>query len=564
MEWDITIYLLPFVLSLGLAYLLLGLLLRQSGDRGVTCVTWILIGGICWTEISIVQLASRSRELILLVDQLLMLVVPLPAIAWFFFALHYTNNENWIGRPLLACVFVVPAITWVLVLTNEFHMLFWSDYRIHFDGETGLVIAASEMGPWFLVHALHLYAIWAAANVLVVYRTINSWSIFRMQTIVILVGTAIPVTLNALFLTDMTTIDYTTIGFTVTTISILWAVYRYELLELTPIDRRAAWDDLDEAIVVLDEDDHIVDVNEAAMELFDITSDPVGLSAGQFFEPVVEESVRRLEADDADTEITTRIDGEQRQLSVSISSIERYDHRDGGRAVVLQDITRLKRRERELELLKQVQSRVLRHNIRNELTTVRGNAQLVERAVDGKHEKRVADMIEASESLLSISSKARVVEEVIEGSDETVTVDLRECAEAAIDAIYSEHPELEVSVSSPRECPAEAVPQLQTAIEILLENAAVHNDSDEPRARVELERGPRPQLTISDNGPGIPDSEIAVLQHAEETELEHGSGIGLWAVKWIVERSNAELSFETSEEGTSVTIQFAEREREQT
>jgi len=65
-----------------------------------------------------------------------------------------------------------------------------------------------------------------------------------------------------------------------------------------------------------------------------------------------------------------------------------------------------------------------------------------------------------------------------------------------------------------------------------------------------------PRITVSDDGPGIDHDEIAVLEAGSETPLRHGSGIGLWLVKWVVDRSSADLSFDAGPGGTDVTIRF--------
>ena len=39
---------------------------------------------------------------------------------------------------------------------------------------------------------------------------------------------------------------------------------------------------------------------------------------------------------------------------------------------------------------------------------------------------------------------------------------------------------------------------------------------------------------------------------AERTRTRHGSGLGLWLVKWVAERSGGELSFGESEYGGNV------------
>jgi len=61
-------------------------------------------------------------------------------------------------------------------------------------------------------------------------------------------------------------------------------------------------------------------------------------------------------------------------------------------------------------------------------------------------------------------------------------------------------------------------------------------------------------LIIADNGPGISDHETAVLNRDKETDLQHGSGIGLWLVKWGTESFGGAVIFETDGTGTRVRI----------
>ncbi|MFC3959556.1 ATP-binding protein [Halovivax cerinus] len=63
-------------------------------------------------------------------------------------------------------------------------------------------------------------------------------------------------------------------------------------------------------------------------------------------------------------------------------------------------------------------------------------------------------------------------------------------------------------------------------------------------------------VAVSDNGPGIPEHELEVLERGEETPLEHGSGIGLWIVYWIAEHATVTVSFETGDDGTTVTVEI--------
>ena len=51
---------------------------------------------------------------------------------------------------------------------------------------------------------------------------------------------------------------------------------------------------------------------------------------------------------------------------------------------------------------------------------------------------------------------------------------------------------------------------------------------------------------------GISERETRVLKRGEETQLEHGSGIGLWLAAWVVDASDGELSFARPDDGGSV------------
>jgi signal transduction histidine kinase len=91
----------------------------------------------------------------------------------------------------------------------------------------------------------------------------------------------------------------------------------------------------------------------------------------------------------------------------------------------------------------------------------------------------------------------------------------------------------------------------------LVENAIEHNDTDAPLVVAFVNRtdaGPI-RMAISDNGPGVPETERAVLATGDEDPLEHGSGMGLWTVKWGITRLGGDISFVKNEpRGTVVQL----------
>jgi nitrogen fixation/metabolism regulation signal transduction histidine kinase len=67
------------------------------------------------------------------------------------------------------------------------------------------------------------------------------------------------------------------------------------------------------------------------------------------------------------------------------------------------------------------------------------------------------------------------------------------------------------------------------------------------------------RLTISDNGPGMPEDEPITGDESEETQLHHSNGVGLWFVAWILDDAGGALEIAAGSEpdvGTVVTLEF--------
>jgi signal transduction histidine kinase len=64
-------------------------------------------------------------------------------------------------------------------------------------------------------------------------------------------------------------------------------------------------------------------------------------------------------------------------------------------------------------------------------------------------------------------------------------------------------------------------------------------------------------VEITDTGPGIPESErAAVFDDQPLSQLSHGSGLGLWLAKWVVENYGGQLSYERRGGETTVATRL--------
>jgi signal transduction histidine kinase/PAS domain-containing protein len=220
----------------------------------------------------------------------------------------------------------------------------------------------------------------------------------------------------------------------------------------------------------------------------------------------------------------------------------------------LETVMRLVSWRQELELLDQVLARVLRHNLRNDLTVIKGVATEIAETGDGRSADNATHIIERCDALESTADNAREMRQIVRSRDDAVSVSLDTAVENAIQSIQADYPSVSLSCTLDATPTVTAHSALTTAIRHLVENAIEHTDASDIRVRV-FDENDSVGIEVTDDGPGIPRSEIETLMQHGESALEHGTGAGLWIVDRVVEYSDGSLEFET-DDGTTVTIRF--------
>ncbi len=226
-----------------------------------------------------------------------------------------------------------------------------------------------------------------------------------------------------------------------------------------------------------------------------------------------------------------------------------------GLVVNSRDITERRRRAQRMNVL----NRTLRHDLRNNMNVILGNAELLMREYGSDH--RAETIRSTAADMLELGNKVRDIEQALDTSEQRrEMVDIVSTVEEHLAAIERSHPELAVERSLPESQWVLANRRIGSAVGDAVENAVQHNPEPDPRLRVAVETDrlagdDAVTVTVADDGPGIPDEELSVLTSGGETPLEHASGLGLWLIKWIVTESGGEVTFEESEMGgTAVRI----------
>nr|WP_303647593.1 PAS domain S-box protein [Haloarchaeobius amylolyticus] len=297
----------------------------------------------------------------------------------------------------------------------------------------------------------------------------------------------------------------------------------------------------------------ITGVNEAFERVFGYDAEAV---VGESVNDVIVPEGREKEAEELDEqadgdEIITR---EVRRLTASgerdfLFRGVGYERENGTLAGygIFTDITARKERERRLEVL----HTVLRHNLRTELTLLTGYLDLLGSTVDAP--ELVGKVRNAVTEIENLSAKARTLERVVDRDTQPSPTDVLPMVRHVVERERQRHPEATVALDAPESATAVADDGLDLALSNLIENAFEHGGQ---HVTVTVADGPETvTIRVADEGPGLPEHERELVQGERDiTQLEHGSGLGLWVVEAAVRSLGGELAFVDPDAGCAVDL----------
>jgi PAS domain S-box-containing protein len=350
-----TLHVTLYAVVLGAASLLSAVVavaaVRRRQVAGGTAFALMMLAVVFWTSASTLGCASFGLPAKILFTKLGYIGAQCVAPLFLVFALQYSGASE-VRSPLIAALmWVIPAVSIVLALTNESHRLVWTSHALGV--AAGGDIVNSAYGSWYWVSLAYLAALDLAAAVELIRLMFRAGRVYRTQTLVLLAALAAPWIGEAV--SDVPSppfpgLDTPAVGCAIAGVLIILGLLRYRLLDIVPVARRLLVERMTDGLLVLDGKDRIVDANPEARSILGFGPGALGLPVER-----VSEILSRVLHQAAGREVfqaeSSVLAAGGRQFDLHVSAITSRDNRPAGRMIVMRDVTSRRQTEAERERL---------------------------------------------------------------------------------------------------------------------------------------------------------------------------------------------------------------------
>jgi diguanylate cyclase (GGDEF)-like protein/PAS domain S-box-containing protein len=269
---------------------------------------------------------------------------------WLMFSLTYTHRDKWSSDWYRYIIWIIPFITYLLVITNQYHHFHYTN--ITFSAETPGFQLELTHGPGFYIFTAYSYILLLIGTIAFIWAIINFPQIYRKQSSAIIIGALIPWVVNLIYVLDLTSgYDPTPFAFSLTSIIFFWALFRLDFLNVIPIARGMVIESMTDGMFVLDSNNLIVDINPVAGRIFGL--DQPGEAIGKPVEEILVEfpnlakKYQHVFQSRDEVRLASKfVDG---YFDLEIDPVSAQDGTPVGRIIVLRNITNRKVTEEALK-----------------------------------------------------------------------------------------------------------------------------------------------------------------------------------------------------------------------
>ena len=516
-------------------------------------------------------------------------------VAFLLFSIAFSKTRFKFKKKYLL-LFILPIISLLVIWTNDLHRWFYVKYSVYTAGTT--------FGFYFYIHSVYSYLLLFIALVYLIRYTIKNAGFFSKQSLLILLGSLIPICINFVGLLGVPmTIYLTPISFTVSVLFFALAILKFKFLSLTPIALQAIVDRISDGYIVVDEDFYIIDFNKTFITLSNFHEEK--LRNTNFFNKEAQQNISQKDLTVIkDLIIKSRKNPKTYSLQLKLLNIDKYfvveitsifsDNYLLGTLILFKDVTQhihdleqiqnnqnlLMQRERLASLGQLIGG--IAHNLKTPIMSISGAAEgltdLIKEydtsigdpeVTNADHHDIAKDMTDWVDKIKSYTEYMSDVITAVKGQavtlseNDNITFDLDELVKRVDILMKHElknalvHLNVKININKHTTLQGD-ITSLVQVINNMLSNSIQSYDG-EPNKTIDLiidKKEKNIVIAVKDYGPGLPkEVQDKLFKEMITTKGKNGTGLGLFmSYSTIRAHFNGNITFNTSSEGTTFYI----------
>lgn len=326
---------------------------RNRRAPGSPALSLLILGASLWSVGYAFEILASSLAVKLFWEKFEFFGIVVIPLAWFTFVAQYLGCPAWMKRLLNQrfLLGLIPALTLVLVWTNDWHSLVWRQVTLAAVGP--LITLEFVRGPWFWVFMVYSYILLLLGSIKLITSLFTVIRLQRWQILLTLLAIALPWMGNIVYMSGLGqehTLDWIAFLFLFSGVLFSLSLFRFQLVNILPIAQETIFSGLSDSVFILDVNNSISDMNQSAKELLD---DSKKRSIGKLISQVIPQIEPHLKQANGlakySSDISLRDGTDQQFYDVHISQLIDGSSNLVGRLVVFHQITQYKHDQVELE-----------------------------------------------------------------------------------------------------------------------------------------------------------------------------------------------------------------------
>jgi len=305
---------------------------------------------IWWTFFNILEYGFQSLELKKFFASMEYFGIGAVPVAWLTAIAVFTDYQKWITRRNVLLLCIVPAITVLMIFTNDYHHLMRSSIALDTNGPFSVI--SKTYGPWFWLSVVHNDTIILIGVLLIFRRLFRPPKMQNRQLVILLLIAVVPWMGNLIYIFKLglwSRIDLTSTFLAFSGVLMTFGLLRYHLFDVIHIGRELILEDMTDPILILDSMDRVVDYNKACKLLFQLGNKAIAQPVWKSLALLQEQLPDILDVGSYHHEVILHTTSGERAYDLRVDTL--YNRRNvlRGRSFHFRDITKRKAAEQERE-----------------------------------------------------------------------------------------------------------------------------------------------------------------------------------------------------------------------